>query len=1515
MDDLHFNNINGGGTKGGQNVSSINDPMIRAQFQQHQQSSGSISGGTSSSTPTFRQGQSSPFNSTSIRNLVDMLNEDTRNQADQTAVKVSGLNESFPTVGGGVSGSTPAWQQPPQDQGQQSQQQQRMIMAAIVQHEQQQQQQQQAQHYQFNQQQGQPLPIQNQQQQQQQNIQSTPSSSEHMIAQQQQIQNFLQMHGHRLTQQLQMSLQQQLAALQQRQQQQEMYGGDSSSMSHNVQVGGGDELGISQKLNDLITSNTNLGVPGNDSGTPVLPTVYQQPGGFSQPWGGGNGGGSGSAMGNMAIHQREQLQQLQSIIDSAPTPLASQNDVNAQLNSMQGHLQVATMAQQQQRMMQESQARKLELIRQLQHQNQAAVQSPQVVNNPAVGKLGSQLSGILPFQQQHQQLGKFGGGDGSGSSALIQQQSELQQRLQQQQQQRLMMENMMSPSLSPSPMPAIPLKNSLGGSNPFLMQLQKQATQGQGISQETQQNQKNQQGNYNILRQLQPQESFTGWSNTAITSRPPPGASQPSASTDGTVKTATAIHVVPISISPPRVGTSWKSEKTNSGAGGFGVSDAVLIYTKYALQSIITSLNQFSVKSGCSNIERGEKPTSNSRVYSVRDLSTCIGAWDLKVPAGNKRQRGEGDSKTESNYDGNADTSFRYYYERSCPILLNAKRSQTTPASLPYCVEDFGDACERRMAGVGKEGGLVGDLGDERNEKVDDDQLPVLAGAIVLKYGSDSKFTGGIGEEGVMTKAIIEFFYNGAKDSEKFGGSVDGGCGMKGEGGDDKHQEVKREIIPDQDAMINAEEQLFTSVNVTGGDHESSSLIKAALYALSPSLTTVAKSTSSSDDGVYIPTIWSGNTNRTYQYCLLDNLDNIGKELRSKRFCVAVHEKNKNECDGESGPAKGVCRISLTLSPTSVLMKKKMMAKEVLEEARWENNSESTIDLRNLTMLSTGSGVHRLIRTSLRVLRPPKLTTFSDNAAMLPVSGFAQRRRSVTQTIDPNLIVVGVRCQHELLLDPIEAGKIYINGALAVDCSSSTYGLNYLGADTLPTHTLFGVDFTLPVGDGKHSIGSSSLPMKIILEREYGSLLVDALIDAAQYDCNVAGKLLGRLITGNAEQVNDIDQDKNVPSTLASTVKDLCHDSLPFTENKTALEFDNVSQPCMESFVLSSSIIDPVGIGAKALGTRFRMQYGKDAFPCEVGTDDEQRLRQILGSCKMPKAVPHRARTVLLRGGYLTIDQTVSSLWVRASREHRSSMPTLESCYADVKIHAIELLEKAGCWDVKLDNILLVDRKLLEPDVTQLSEFRLRCWCDRDSGIYYVSDAILQIKKEREGSANESKGHSLVETSELQSNTMIGSKTYPPPGVSPLDINTVAAPLFAPSGNVNGIETDGSPTNAKKILTDNVRKTDVQAEIVDGKSNDGTKELSKDAFVLSSHGKSTHGEEVPDIAKICTPSVSTVTADDLPNKYSSDSTRLVNEEGYFKASTFDSAYLLAFYIAKEHPDCTMLERFVLCHHS
>ena len=515
----------------------------------------------------------------------------------------------------------------------------------------------------------------------------------------------------------------------------------------------------------------------------------------------------------------------------------------------------------------------------------------------------------------------------------------------------------------------------------------------------------------------------------------------------------------------------------------------------------------------------------------------------------------------------------------------------------------------------------------------------------------------------------------------------------------------------------------------------------------------------------------------------------------------------------------------------------------------------------------------------------------------------AIRRSSVTQLINPAQIVVGVRCKHELLLDGDESGKVYVNGALAVDCSESTGSLNQLGVDALPAHTLFGVDLTIPSIDGRYAIGSSGLPNKLVLEKEYGALLVDALINAEQYDAGVAKKVLGRLMTGSLEQANDSDDDDALLSVSIS--KDRYQDSLPHTEYNYHIKFDNVSKPCLESRVLLSVVADPVGIGAKALGTNFRFQYGSDTFPCEVGTNEEYLLHRILGAQKKPKAVPRRARDVLLRGGYLSIDQMAKYLWVGGGEgawdgDHSDSMRVAEAMEGGMK-----LLRKAGCLDVMPNKVRLVSRKKLEPAVFEQgvgdvdsaftssstckrSLSKLRCWYDSSSETYYVSDAIFFVEEDNDGK-------DFVTAAKHSQSGSTKSSQLGDQQVYDVSRAEISVELEAEMSTIDECDDEDGDVSA------------VAAE----ESVDKEDEKSKTA---EDNITATNSQNVEKMNTSKDKAISDTTADYTitdPGR----AKQHTNAWTLRPVSTEDAAFLLAFYIAKEHPDVLMLERFIMCHRS
>jgi hypothetical protein len=984
-----------------------------------------------------------------------------------------------------------------------------------------------------------------------------------------------------------------------------------------------------------------------------------------------------------------------------------------------------------------------------------------------------------------------------------------------------------------------------------LQQLQQQAQQQQNQSQQRvssavmehmiRQRQKQGPGNEPQKQQLQrkrSQEHPVGNQSKALKlnqSQPsPPISSQDQASLSAA---ANNTRVVPVALSP----------RYPKGSQHGDISEAALIYTKHALNSIVTSLNSNN---------------SGAREYTIRDLSTCLGAWDLSHPSSKRQKQDESNPNIN---DGNADTAFNFYYERSCPILLDAKRPT---GSIPFSVEDFGEG------------------------ESPDEGLPALTGAVVLTFGADKKFTGGIGEEGGLTKG---------KDWD----------------GTDVEMNV----------LAEAEEQLFARV-----DNEQSSFIKAALHALSPKLA------GGDEEKAYVPTIWSGNTNRVYQYCLLGNFDDEGKELSSKRLCVAIQKKNPSTCG--DGPSKGVCRITVTLSPTSVLAEKKKMANER--------------DGQNLNEAS--SAIHRKIRQNLRCLRPPKLVSPSSLDDNMMGSGKRRvnlRRPSMTHLIDPSLIVVGMRCKHQLLLDAEEIGKVYINGSLIVDCSrprassddkpsvrsNTLSALGALSPDVLPAHTLFGIDFTFPTCN--EAMFFRDLPNKATLQQEYGALLVDALIDATQFESDVAGKLLCRLLTGKIENTDDDDQDdeeKDRKGHSRVSSKSSFYDDEINSTPSSKISFDDVSKHCIESMVLSSSVSDPVGIGAKALSTKFRMHYGKHHFPCEVGTDEEYRLRKTLGPKKVAQSVPRRVRDILCRGGYLPLDKMATFIWKGSGAswegDHNDSMRASEAMEG-----AIQLLLKAGCNNVKPNMIRFVGRKQLE--IADSSVSSLRCWYDAPSETYFVNDSILFVDHRGSGVSDEQSEAPKSKTCEAGAMKTNDGDTLK----SPTNRNEPSESIEEQPHIDGGGSSECAVQNEEKVTFNvvkeerNVKDHEEQLEEDDingqvakrSKGETGTEEPSievtpeidleetkdesnnaikteRDNDVINDNSTPSDDANDKDHTSV-TPSEQTeIATNSCTEKETTDP-----KPSY--RPTEEIAYLVALSIAREHPNPMLLESFVICHSS
>ena len=193
---------------------------------------------------------------------------------------------------------------------------------------------------------------------------------------------------------------------------------------------------------------------------------------------------------------------------------------------------------------------------------------------------------------------------------------------------------------------------------------------------------------------------------------------------------------------------------------------------------------------------------------------------------------------------------------------------------------------------------------------------------------------------------------------------------------------------------------------------------------------------------------------------------------------------------------------------------------------------------------------------------------------------------------------------HSLLLSEHDGGRIYISGQFSPTLTS-------LGAALAP---VFGYDLNVPSSaEATNNIGINDL--KVIV----GQLIMSTVMDAS-HGPDIAGELLHRLMFG-----------------LATA-----------TGGRAAVSSESCP-PCLESEALSDGRCgDLVGIGAKALATKFQERYpGEKTYPCVL-----EDLPLVLGKIGSHWSddlvpVPRRVMDVLKRGGYLDLKRTDVELWYR----------------------------------------------------------------------------------------------------------------------------------------------------------------------------------------------------------------------------------------------------------------------------
>ena len=242
---------------------------------------------------------------------------------------------------------------------------------------------------------------------------------------------------------------------------------------------------------------------------------------------------------------------------------------------------------------------------------------------------------------------------------------------------------------------------------------------------------------------------------------------------------------------------------------------------------------------------------------------------------------------------------------------------------------------------------------------------------------------------------------------------------------------------------------------------------------------------------------------------------------------------------------------------------------------------------------------------------------------------------------------------------------------------------------------LFGIDLhSIPFWNGR-------IVDYELVKEAYAQLWCEILIDAKLQHLNIASRLLHRLIKG-------VD---SITTTILEEDNDLYDDTDDDTDDN-AMSPDT-HQDSLESLVLAAPNYDRVGIAAKALATRFAIEFGKMAFPC-LGHETEW-VKHTLPN-REPIVVPQRLINILRRGGYFDVQKTADLLWFTESR------PIQDDHEMEIVNIAVQYLELAGCADVDAENIVLVSSPVADNVIAKDAV----CRWDATSEQFYVHEDFFK---------------------------------------------------------------------------------------------------------------------------------------------------------------------------------------------